>query len=184
MKLLLDYVPIALFFSVYVYSKDLILATIVLIPATAGQILLAWKLFGKVDKMYWIIFGALLVLGGFTIALDDPLFIKLKPTVANILLALALALNLLLARKPILENWLAQHVSMATAHWRRLTWAWILFFLFSSALNLIIVYNFSDDFWVHYKFYGQLLITLGFMLLQGIYIYRHQDQSVETLEKD
>ena len=174
MKLLLDYIPIAVFFAVYVYSKDLVLATIVLIPATALQIMLAWKLFGKVEKMYWITFAVLLVMGGFTIALDDPLFIQWKPTVAYTLLATVLFFNLLLAQKPLIEAWLGKHVALPTRHWRRISLAWIGFFLFSAALNIIIVYNFSVDFWVHYKLYGQLLVTLAFMLLQGVYIYKNQ----------
>ena len=174
MKLLLDYVPIAVFFAVYVYSKDLILATIVLIPATAIQILLAWRIFGKVEKMYWITFTVLLVMGGFTIAFNDPLFIQWKPTLAYSLMALALTINLLWARKPFIENWLGKHVQLAAPHWRRISWAWVAFFLFSATLNVIIVYNFSEAFWVHYKLYGQLLVTLAFLLLQGAYVYKNQ----------
>ena len=179
MKLLLDYIPIAVFFAVYVYSKDLVLATIVLLPATAIQMLLAWRIFGKIEKIYWITFIVLLVMGGFTIAFDNPLFIQWKPTIAYGLLAVALLANLLWAQQPFIENWLGKHVQLSSQHWRRLSWAWVGFFIFSAALNMIIVYNFSVDFWVHYKLYGQLLVTLGFMALQGGYIYKHQTQPEE-----
>ena len=183
MKLLIDYVPIAVFFGVYVYSKDLMLATAVLIPATGLQVLLSWKLFGKVEKMHLLTFGIVLVMGALTLALDNPLFIKWKPTVAYSVLALGLVGNLLWARKPVLQAWLGTHVELETYHWRRISWAWAVFFLFSAGLNLLVVYNFSTEVWVHYKLYGQLLVTLVFMLGQGLYIYKKANPEAAGAQK-
>src|SRR5690554_4309242 len=102
MKLLIDFLPIVIFFVVYKLSPELIsalepilsadsiallnntqpiiLATAVLIPATVLQILYTrWKT-GKVEKMHFVTLALVVLMGGATVILQNKEFIMWKPT--------------------------------------------------------------------------------------------------------
>ena len=51
MKLILDFFPIVLFFAVYKFTNDLIVATLVLIPATLVQVVISYLMTKKVEPM-------------------------------------------------------------------------------------------------------------------------------------
>ena len=73
MKLLLDFLPIVIFFIVYKTTNDIILATAVLIPATLLQMLYTWIRTHKIEKMQLVTLGLVIVLGGATV------LFKIKP---------------------------------------------------------------------------------------------------------
>ncbi|MGH8458892.1 MAG: inner membrane-spanning protein YciB, partial [Nevskiales bacterium] len=79
MKILLDYLPIVLFVGAY-YLRDIYFATGVLIVALFVQVTILWSMTRRVPKMQLTAALLALVLGGITLALHDPLFIKIKPT--------------------------------------------------------------------------------------------------------
>ena len=87
MKQLFDFFPVLVFAGVYFFTKDIILATGVLIGASALQLSLDYARRRTVEKMHLYTFLVLLVFGGFTIFLKDPIFIKWKPSVVNWLFA-------------------------------------------------------------------------------------------------
>ena len=89
MKILLDFLPVIIFFIVYKSTDDIILATAVLIPATLLQMLYTWVKTHKIEKMQLVTLILVVSLGGLTIALNDESFIKWKPTIVNWLFALA-----------------------------------------------------------------------------------------------
>ena len=64
MKLLVDFLPIVIFFIVYKMTGDLILATAVLIPATMLQMGYTWLTTKKVEKMQLVTLILVVVLGG------------------------------------------------------------------------------------------------------------------------
>ena len=82
-KLLFDFLPIVIFFAVYKYTGSIITATAVLIPATIIQIGYLWFKKGKVEMMYLVILGLVVVLGGATVLFNNIVFIQWKPTVVN-----------------------------------------------------------------------------------------------------
>ena len=51
--------------------------------------------------------------------------------------------------------------------------AWIIFFIFMGGVNLYVVYNFDTNTWVNFKLFGTLILTLIFVFLQAIFIYKH-----------
>ena len=75
MKLLLDFLPVIIFFAVYKFSGDIILATAVLIPATLAQMAYTWFTTHKIEKMQLVTLGLVIVLGGATVLLDNKAFI-------------------------------------------------------------------------------------------------------------
>ena len=56
--------------------------------------------------------------------------------------------------------------------WTKLSRGWSLGFFISGLLNIIIAYNFSIDFWVSYKLFGGFLITLTYLVIMMIYLWR------------
>ena len=77
---LLGVVPLACFLAGYLLHRDLLPATLWLMVGTIIQALLEITLFRKLRQA--TIWGGLLilVLGGTTLALNDSMFLKLKPT--------------------------------------------------------------------------------------------------------
>ena len=84
MKILLDFLPIIIFFAVYKYTGDLIIATAVLIPATIIQVGYNWLKHKTVEKMHLVSLVLVILLGGATILLGDGYFIKWKPTIVKV----------------------------------------------------------------------------------------------------
>ena len=64
--------------------------------------------------------------------------------------------------------------------WRKLTLRWGLFFFFLAALNEIVWRGFSTDFWVAFKVFGIMPITIAFALSQLPLIQRHQLSAPES----
>ena len=92
MKFLYDFFPILLFFIAY-KMYDIYVATAVAMAAGAVQTLLFSIKHRRFEKMHLVTLGLLLVFGGLTIFLQDPVFIKWKPTVINWLFAVVLRLT-------------------------------------------------------------------------------------------
>jgi len=202
MKLLLDYLPIAIFFIVFKMAPDLIealspylsedqisllsgtepliLATAILIPATILQIVATKLIWGKIEKMHLITLGIVLVMGGLTVALNDKMFIMWKPTIVNWAFALGFVGYRLFSGNHLLEKMMSGNLSLPESVWTKLSTAWIIFFVASGILNLIVAYNFSEDIWVDFKLFGMLGLTFVFIIAQGIFLSRYIKEEEET----
>ena len=180
MKLLLDFLPILIFFGVYKTTGNLITATTVLIPVTVIQVTAVYLLTKKLEKMALITLALVIILGGLTILLNDGWFIMWKPTVVNWLFAATFFGSHFIGRKPIIERLLSQAIAINSGQWLKLSYAWILFFIISGTLNLIVAHQFSEDIWVNFKLFGLLGLTIIFLILQGIWIAKY---GVETPAK-
>jgi len=116
-----------------------------------------------------------LVFGGLTLYLHDDTFIKLKPTLVNMLFAAAL-LGGLAAGRPLLKPLFGASFQLSDEGWRRLTWRWALFFLLMAATNELVWRSFSTEFWAGFKLFGFLPLTFAFALAQVPLIQRFQLQ--------
>ena len=112
MKLLLDFLPILIFFGVYKLTGDLITATTVLIPVTIIQVGVVYWLTKKVEKMALVALALVIVLSGLTVFLNDGWFIMWKPTVVNWLFAAAFFGSHFIGQKPIIERLLGHAISL------------------------------------------------------------------------
>ncbi len=113
-----------------------------------------------------------LVMGGLTLYLQDELFIKLKPTIVNTLFAVALVAGLAF-RQLFLKYIMGTAFRMNDTGWRVLTWRWAGFFLFLALVNEIVWRTQSTDFWVSFKVFGFMPMTLVFVLWQMRLISRY-----------
>ncbi len=173
MKALLDFIPILAFFITYIFfGQDLYLAVKVIMVATAVQLAVLWIKDRKISRMHMISGALLLGLGGLTLALNNDLFIKWKPTVVNWLFAAVFAGSLWIGEKPMMQRVAEESMPLDAKSWRQLTSAYAWFFGFLGVLNLIVVYNVSEATWVKFKLFGLMGLTVLFMLAQGVWIMK------------
>ena len=182
MKFFLDFFPILLFFGAY-QAWDIYVATAVAVAAAALQV--GWQRLrhGRVEKMQAITLGLLIVFGGLTLLLHDPVFIKWKPTVVNWLFAVAFLVTAYVGERSLLQRMMGHAVTLPDAVWRRLNWAWIGFFAAMGALNLVVAYQFSEDIWVKFKLFGLMGLTLVFVLAQAPYLAKHMESEAPAKEE-
>lgn len=177
MKLLLDFFPIIIFFGVYKYTGDIIMATAILIPATLLQILYTWIKEHKIEKMQLVTLVLVLVMGGATVIFQDKTFIQWKPTVVNWLFGAAFLGSQFIGTKTIIERIMSANIDLPQNAWKTLNLAWVFFFLSMGALNLIIAYNFSEETWVNFKLFGMLGLTVIFIIIQGLYMSKYMNNT-------
>ena len=114
------------------------------------------------------------IFGGLTFLLDDPSFIKMKPTIINLLFAGILGFGLVTGR-PLLKMFMGEALKLTDAGWHEMTVRWIFFFLSMAVLNEIVWRNFSETAWVNFKVFGILPLTLVFAVAQIRLIKRHEN---------
>jgi len=172
MKLLFDFLPILLFFVAYKLA-DIYVATGVLIVVTIAQTGWTWLRQRRVEKLPLITAGLVLALGGATLLLKDPMFVKWKPTVVNWLFAVAFLGSCFIGRKTVLERMLGGQLELPAPIWVKLTFAWAIFFLAMGVANLYVAFTFDENTWVNFKLFGMLGLTVVFVLAQAFYMSRH-----------
>jgi intracellular septation protein len=106
-----------------------------------------------------------MVFGGLTLWLHDDTFIKLKPTIVNALFGSVLLGGLAMG-KPLLPYVLDGVFKLTPEGWRKLTFRWGLFFFLLAAINEIVWRMFSTDFWVAFKVWGVMPLTIAFTISQ------------------
>lgn len=180
MKFLFDFFPIALFFITFKLYDDpnegVLAATAVAIIASAVQVLLFWLKNKRVEKMHIITLVLITVLGGATLILKDPVFIKWKPTGVNWMFAIAFLGSQFIGEKPFVKRMMAHAVELPEAIWKRLNFAWVLFFTAMGFANLYVAFNFDLSTWVDFKTYGMLGLTVLFVILQAIFLAKHMPE--------
>ncbi len=169
MQLFLDYVPILAFIAAYFY-QDIFFATMVLMGVMPVVLLLQWLITRKVNRIYLASTGLVLVLGAATLAFRNPTFLYWKPTVLNWAIALVFLGSQWIGSKTIVERMLGGAVTLRKAQWLRLNQMWVGFFVFVGAVNLYVAYSFSEAFWVKFKLFGMLGMTLVFVVIQSVWL--------------
>jgi intracellular septation protein len=171
-KILLDFLPIALFFAAFKFY-NLMIATQVAIVASLVQLIWLRLSTGKLQKVNLISFFSILILGGATLLLKDDIFIKWKPTAVYWLLALTLFFSHFFGKKPIIQRLGENTVKLPDRIWRQLNLTWCVFFSIMGFANLYVVYNFDTAAWVNFKLFGSLGLTLVFIIGQSMYMAKH-----------
>ena len=178
-KLGLDLGPLVVFFGVNA-SYGIFPATATFMVAIVASLGATWMMAREIPPMPLITAVFVLVFGGLTLYLNNDMFIKLKPTIVNSLFAAILFTGL--ARQQSLLKPLLQTVMELTAEgWRLLTWRWAWFFVVLAILNEIVWRNFSTDFWISFKLFGTLPLTIVFGAAQIGLMRRYASSTDEIL---
>ena len=169
MQLLVDYIPIVAFIFAYFY-KDIFFATGVLMAVMPVVLVLQWLLTKRINKIYAASTALVLVLGGATLAFKNPTFLYWKPTVLNWLIAIVFLGSQWIGEKTMVQRMLGTAAELSPSQWIRLNRIWAVFFTIVGGINLYVAYNFSEAFWVKFKLFGMLGITLVFVIIQSVWL--------------
>ncbi len=186
-KLALEMGPLVLFFLANAFGERFGLqgdqttyaAIALFVGATVIALAIHFVLLRRVPIMPLISGVIVLVFGGLALALRDKTFFLIKPTIVNTLFGVIL-LGGLLFRKPLLSVVLDSVFTLTEEGWRRLTLRWGLFFLALAVLNEIVWRTQDYEFWVKFKVFGIMPITVLFALAQTPLLMRYEQKKPEA----
>ena len=169
MKFFFDFLPVILFFVTF-KLYGIYIATTTAIAASIIQVIYLYLSNKKVGKAPIITMLLLVVMGGATIYFQDEIFIKWKPSVLNWLLAMTFLLSFWLGKGNMCKRLMGGKINLPDNVWCKLNWAWVFFFIISGLLNIFVAYNYSLNFWVNFKLFGLIGMTLLFVIAQVFYL--------------
>ena len=170
MKQFQEYLPIALFAGVYFYTRDIFVSTGVLMAGMFLQVIYQYLVHKSVSKQTQFIFWSVTVLGGLTLVFRNETFIQWKPTLLNWVFCVVLLSSQYFTKENLLSKMLGEQIKLPLHVWKNLTFGWSGGFFLAGALNLVVAYNFSMDFWVSYKLIGGFAISLIYVIITMIYL--------------
>ena len=163
LKFLTDFAPLIIFFYYYyACGKDLKVAIPPFIFATIIAIALVWFIEKKIPKVPLLSGVLITIFGGLTIYFNNPVFIYIKPTIINILFGLALIFGKYFTQEPVIKKIMGKSVSLTNEGWEILNRRWVYFFFGLAILNELVRRTQSEEFWINFKVWGLLPITLIF----------------------
>jgi intracellular septation protein len=200
LKILLDFLPLALFFASYQYGTShrewaaafasaqfgflvsggpigtdeapMLLATVVVMLATLAQVLILKLMRQKVDAILWVSLGLVMVLGFATLYFHSKTFIMWKPTALYWVMALGFwAAERFWGKNPLKA--MLKDVPLPEPVWRTMNLMWVGFFAFMGVLNLAVAYGFSEATWASFKAFGSTALMFLFVIAQGFYMNKH-----------
>ncbi len=178
-----DYGPLILFFAAY-WLKGLMAATAVIVVASLAALALTWVYERRVPVMPLVTAGVVSLFGGLTLWLQDDTFIKMKPTIVQAIFAAVLLGGLAFGR-PLLKPLFGKMMPpMSDAGWKGLTFRYGLFFIAMAILNEVVWRTQSTDFWVNFKVFGIMALTIAFIMSQMPFINRHMTEAGTTAGDD
>ena len=212
MKIFYDLLPVILFFVGYHNASTIaentpvgqwidpaqpevivatIIATGIAIVASFVQVGSFWLKHKRFERMH--IFSLVLIsgLGGITIVFGDPAFIQWKPTVLNWVFAGAFFISQFIGEKNMVQRMMGAQIKLPDNIWLRLNLSWVVFFIASGLANLYVAFYYATDldektrmdFWVDFKLFGLMGMTLVFVVAQAFYLTRHMEEPSETTEQ-
>ena len=179
-KLILEMGPLIIFFVCYYNAPipenlkndleeanlfKIIFATKIFVPAILVALFIGWLQTKKIAKMPLITAILVVVFGGLTIWLNNPIFIKMKPTLIYLIFSAILSYGLL-KKKSYLKILMGSAIPMNEEGWLILSKRFVGFFVLLAFTNEIIWRFFSQDFWVNFKTFGLPILLIFFMALQ------------------
>ena len=167
LKFVTDFGPLLIFLIFYYNGdKNLKVAIPPFIVATLIALAFVWFIEKKIP-MVPLLGGIFITLfGGLTIYFDNPVFIYVKPTIINILFGLALLFGKYFTEEPLLKKMLGNSLKLDDEGWKILNNRWVFFFFSLALLNEMVWRTQSEEFWVNFKVWGILPLTLIFTAFQ------------------
>ena len=179
-KLILEMGPLIIFFVCYYNAPipenlkndldeanlfKIIFATKIFVPAILVALFIGWFQTKQIAKMPLITAILVVVFGGLTIWLNNPIFIKMKPTLIYLIFSAILGYGLL-KKKSYLKILMGSAIPINEEGWLILSKRFVGFFVLLAFTNEIIWRFFSQDFWVNFKTFGLPILLIFFMALQ------------------
>ena len=174
LKFITDFGPLLIFFIVYNKSgKDLSAAIPPLIISTALAVSVIYFIEKKIP--YVPLIGGIIIsfFGGLTLYFNNPVFLYIKPTIVNLIFAVAL-LGGNFFNKNFLKILFKSAFQLDDLGWAKLNIRWAYFFIFLAILNELVWRTQSEAVWVNFKVWGILPLTFIFTASQLPLITKHK----------
>lgn len=171
LRLALEMGPLAVFFITYTRT-DIFTATAVFVPLILVTLGISWRLTRHLPKMAAVTAVMVTVFGGLTLWLQDATFIKMKPTIVNLIFAGGLGWGLLRGRS-YLRDLMGETMPMTDEGWRIFTGRWAVFFLVMAVINELVWRTQTEGDWVTFKTIGSPILTFAFVMTQFPLLKKH-----------
>jgi intracellular septation protein len=188
MQALLDFLPVIAFVATYWITGDMSAAIAVIMAAVTLQVLATWLLKRELSRMLIASAVLVLVLGGISLILDDPLFFKWKPTGLYWLFALLFLGSQFFGAQPMVKRMMVSvakdEIELTDTVWKQLNLAWVVFFIIAGCANIYVAYNYAEATWVNFKLFGLFGMTFIFLLLQTLWLSRHMTEAPKENDEE
>lgn len=179
MKQFIDYIPLLVFFSVWAMDERAV--SIAGIEHSVGGIFSAAEfllaasilVYGalfiyqkRLDKFQWITLAAVVLFCIPTIIFRNIDYLKWKAPIVNWIFASIFLASRYFGDKPAIEHMMGHAVNAPKEVWYKLNSIWIGYFIVLGAINLIVAFTLSEDLWIKFKVFGNLILTFGFVIGQ------------------
>lgn len=168
MNRLIEFAPAAVFFVVY-FLSDIYVATAALMITVVIQFIACWIFKWPITRLMWLVLVVAFVTGTLTIVLQDPVFVKWKPTVVSWIIGSILLVNQFIGKRNVLDWLMGDHLKLSEQMWRHQSLILGIGMLVSGSVNLIVAYNFSESIWVSYRFASAFIWPIVFAIAIAIY---------------
>ena len=149
-----------------------IAVTAIFIPVILASMAVLWKLTGKLSPMQVLTAVLVIVFGGLTVWLNDERFLKIKPTIINLILGGVLFVGRMRG-KSLLSMVLSEAIPMDDAGWLILTRRMAWFFVASAVANEIVWRTQSTELWVTFETFVLPAAMFAFFIAQAGLMKRH-----------
>lgn len=189
LRMAIDYGPLAIFFAVNSLTPGapiarVVAATTAFIIATIVAMIVSKVKSGHISPMLWMSGALIVVFGGLTIYFHDQRFIQMKQKIIYAMFAAILTFGLVTGR-PLLQSLLGTaYPGLSADGWRKLTRNWAVFFVFMAVLNEAVWRNSTWDFWVGFKLWGAIPLTLIFAFANIPMLLKHGLQTGDKAVTD
>ena len=189
MKQLIDYIPLFVFFIVWsleprsvdlgsferelggIFSAaEFLLASSILVY---GGLFLIQR---RLDKFQWITFAAVVLFCLPTILFRNIEFLKWKAPIVNWIFASLFLGSRYIGEKPAIEHMMGHAVPAPREVWQRLNLLWIAYFIVLGAVNLAVALLLSEDTWIKFKVFGNLILTFVFVFAQMPMLVKYMEE--------
>lgn len=164
--------PLLVFFVVFA-AWGILAAAAAYAGATLLSLAIGWYLRRRLPVLPLVSAGLVTLFAGLTIALDDALFIKIKPTVTNGFFAAAIGIGWLFGFR-LLPRILAPNLVLDSAGERLLTLRVTLYLAALAAANEVVWRSVSLETWVLFKVFVLVALNLLFGWSQLALLRRHR----------
>ena len=178
LKMALELGPVLLFFVAYVWIKDevytiggteyagFIIVTAGFVPLMILSTAILWRLTGHLSRMQIVTVVLVVVFGGLSVWLNDPRFIKMKPTILYLIFAGVLGFGLMQG-KSYLRSLMDGVMPLTETGWMILTRRLTVFFFGLAVANELVWRFMSEQAWVNFKTFGLTAAIFLFFMTQG-----------------
>lgn len=184
LKMALELGPIVAFFAAYLALRErsfviggteyggFVLATAAFVPILLASTGALWALTRTISRMQVLTVVLVVVFGGLSVALNDEMFFKMKPTIIYLLFAAILGFGLLRGQS-YLAGLMGGALALTPTGWLVLTRRITLFFVALAIGNEVVWRLMSTDAWVNFKTFGLTIAMFAFFLSQGRLLHDH-----------